>query len=153
MELIPILSFIILVATISTFILAVGAYILYKIRESKGRRTATAKPQTAEAELYAPAQIAMKPEVFVQPAPVKSREQARPAFYDSDQERSYHPQEEKFQGARLSSEAKRYQMPNHSNSDDEGYEENGTDKKFQKYTSEGYVPVSKSKTGENLKWR
>ena len=37
MELIPILSLIILVATISTFILAVGAYILYKIRERKGR--------------------------------------------------------------------------------------------------------------------
>ncbi len=37
MELIPILSTIILVATISTFILAVGAYILYKIREGKVR--------------------------------------------------------------------------------------------------------------------
>ena len=35
MELIPILSTIILVATISTFILAVGAYILYKVQEKK----------------------------------------------------------------------------------------------------------------------
>ncbi len=37
MEIIPILSTIILVATIATFILAVAAYILYKIRERKAR--------------------------------------------------------------------------------------------------------------------
>ena len=35
MELIPVLSTIILVATISTFLLAIGAYILYKIREEQ----------------------------------------------------------------------------------------------------------------------
>jgi len=49
MELIPILSTIILVATISTFILAVGAYILFKIREGKAQR----KPVTEPANLYA----------------------------------------------------------------------------------------------------
>ena len=38
MELIPILSTIILVATISTFVLAVGAYILYKVQEGKADR-------------------------------------------------------------------------------------------------------------------
>ena len=53
MELIPILSLIILVATISTFILAVGAYILYKIRERKGRETA-AQPAAVPAELVSP---------------------------------------------------------------------------------------------------
>jgi hypothetical protein len=53
MELIPILSLIILVATISTFIFAVGAYILYKIRERKGRETA-AQPATVPAELVSP---------------------------------------------------------------------------------------------------
>ena len=49
MELIPILSTIILVATISTFILAVGAYILFKIREGKTQK----KPVTEPANLYA----------------------------------------------------------------------------------------------------
>jgi len=54
MELIPILSTIILVATISTFILAVGAYILYKIRE--GRQTAykESKPVQLKAEYIVP---------------------------------------------------------------------------------------------------
>jgi hypothetical protein len=49
MELIPILSTIILVATISTFILAVGAYILFKIREGKTQK----KPANEPANLYA----------------------------------------------------------------------------------------------------
>lgn len=38
MEIVPILSTIILVGTIATFILAVFAYILYKVREAKGKR-------------------------------------------------------------------------------------------------------------------
>ena len=58
MELIPILSLIILVATISTFILAVGAYILYKIRERKGRTAQAAQPSAIPGELVAPAQLA-----------------------------------------------------------------------------------------------
>lgn len=158
MELIPILSFIILVATISTFILAVGAYILYKVRESKGRKSVVVKAQTGEAELYAPAQIPMKQEIAAQAKistqeqMLKSREQMRPVMYESQQER-YQPQEEKYQTARVSSEAKRYQVPNQAESHDDDYQENGTDKKFRKYTSDGYVPVSKTKTGENLKWR
>jgi hypothetical protein len=54
MELIPILSTIILVATISTFILAVGAYILYKIREGKVRVSPERKPEYLEAEYLVP---------------------------------------------------------------------------------------------------
>lgn len=56
MELIPILSLIVLVATISTFILAVGAYVLYKIRERKGRVASAPAPAAIEAELVTPAQ-------------------------------------------------------------------------------------------------
>jgi hypothetical protein len=37
MEIVPILSTIILVGTIATFVLAVAAYILYKLRERRGR--------------------------------------------------------------------------------------------------------------------
>lgn len=45
MELVPILSTIILVGTIATFILAVFAYILYKVRERKSRqRSAEQRP-------------------------------------------------------------------------------------------------------------
>jgi len=54
MELIPILSTIILVATISTFILAVGAYILYKIREGKVRVSPERNPEYLEAEYFVP---------------------------------------------------------------------------------------------------
>jgi hypothetical protein len=54
MELIPILSTIILVATISTFILAVGAYILYKIREGKVIVSPEPKPEYLEAEYFVP---------------------------------------------------------------------------------------------------
>ncbi|MBO6574809.1 MAG: hypothetical protein JJ896_05305 [Rhodothermales bacterium] len=39
MELVPILSTIILVGTIATFILAVAAYVLYKIREGRARES------------------------------------------------------------------------------------------------------------------
>ncbi|HZW37881.1 MAG TPA: hypothetical protein VFF33_01135 [Ignavibacteriaceae bacterium] len=51
MELIPILSTIILVATIMTFILAIGAYVLYKIRERKGQTAAVEYPSKINAEL------------------------------------------------------------------------------------------------------
>jgi len=56
MELIPILSLIVLVATISTFILAVGAYVLYKIRERKGHVASAPAPASIEAELVTPSQ-------------------------------------------------------------------------------------------------
>ncbi len=55
MELIPILSLIILASTISTFILAVGAYVLYKIRERKGRVVKAKAPDTIQGEVVAPA--------------------------------------------------------------------------------------------------
>jgi hypothetical protein len=54
MELIPILSTIILIATISTFMLAVGAYILYKIREGRVKVTRRKQPEYLEAEYFVP---------------------------------------------------------------------------------------------------
>ena len=57
MELIPILSLIILVATIATFILAVGAYILYKIRERKGRTGVAEQQSFIQAELVTPSRV------------------------------------------------------------------------------------------------
>jgi hypothetical protein len=57
MELIPILSLIILVATIATFILAIGAYILYKIRERKGRTGVAEQQASIQAELVTPSRV------------------------------------------------------------------------------------------------
>ncbi len=54
MELIPILSTIILVATISTFILAVGAYILFKIREGKAQKRPVIENANLQAEYIVP---------------------------------------------------------------------------------------------------
>jgi hypothetical protein len=54
MELVPILATIILVATISTFFLSIGAYILFKVREAKGVRAKAVPPATIQAELVTP---------------------------------------------------------------------------------------------------
>jgi hypothetical protein len=83
MELIPVLSTIILVATISTFLLAIGAYILYKIRESKGQQAIAPIPSTVRAELYTPAEISAQvprqgPEIAPQPA--YSEQKTIPSF-------------------------------------------------------------------------
>jgi hypothetical protein len=75
MELIPILSTIILVATICTFILAVGAYILYKIREGKVQQPPVTEPANLYAEYIVPKEQQVK-KVFVedviQPGPKKT---------------------------------------------------------------------------------
>lgn len=69
MELIPILATIILVATISTFLLAIGAYVLYKVREKQGASVSAQAPTSIKAELVTPQQVAIKEEKsFVQPA-------------------------------------------------------------------------------------
>lgn len=58
MELVPILSTIILVGTIATFILAVAAYVLYKIRERRAQeeRSTTAAIQQEPHVLVTPQQ-------------------------------------------------------------------------------------------------
>lgn len=54
MELIPVFAFIVLVASIATFIFSIAAYVLYKIRERKGRFNMQAHPKAFQAELVAP---------------------------------------------------------------------------------------------------
>ena len=56
MELIPIFAFIVLMLTIATFILAIGAYILYKIKERNNKISRS--PETIDAEVIAPSPIA-----------------------------------------------------------------------------------------------
>jgi len=57
MELIPILSTIILVATISTFILAVGAYILFKVQEKRADKFLKSRQEVERAEMLEPATV------------------------------------------------------------------------------------------------
>ncbi len=74
MELIPILATIILVATISTFFLSIGAYVLFKVRESKGYAAKMEAPaQTIQAELVTPEPVSQNTEFR------ESREQVRKA--------------------------------------------------------------------------
>ena len=80
MELIPILSTIILVATISTFLLAIGAYILYKVREAKGQQAIAPQPATVRAELVTPSEAPVQEpaRVVQQPVFIMVRESASP---------------------------------------------------------------------------
>lgn len=55
MEVIPILSTIILVATISTFIIAIGAYILFKVQEKRADQFIRRGHETDRAESVDPA--------------------------------------------------------------------------------------------------
>ncbi|MEZ4700619.1 MAG: hypothetical protein R2834_09850 [Rhodothermales bacterium] len=48
MEIVPILSTIILVGTVATFILAVAAYVLYKMRELRGNAVEKQEPQQVD---------------------------------------------------------------------------------------------------------
>ena len=77
MELIPVFSLIVLVATIGTFILAVGAYIMFRVRESRRtpeqKRTAT----SYEADVFAPQPV--EPAIADMPANLVRREIPREA--------------------------------------------------------------------------
>jgi len=159
MELIPILSLIVLVATISTFILAVGAYVLYKIRERKGRVSKAVQPAAIEAELITPAPImsgkeastmstftatedmptrvtetGFQPRVTRTAERKSARQPMRPTFIGTAPTR---PTEEKFK--RTMPKETKYQ----------------TETKFTRYTSEGSKAISKKKNDNNekLRWR
>ncbi len=166
MELIPILSLIILVATISTFILAVGAYILYKVRERKGVLSQAPQPSAIPAELIAPApltadQRGISPErrTFEVVAP-----QQEPGF-DYQRQPTYGGREEVSRGPELRptyvgsgpsySEGSRYQRPTGDNVRGTDSEKSPSKKKFMRYTNEGYIePAAKDKKQEdNLRWR
>ncbi len=171
MELIPILSTIILVATISTFLLAIGAYILYKVRERKGQAAAIPQPAEVKAELITPAaQPAAKPAekervvpqpIYIEPKPVQVfqrqpiiLEQPAPVAAAALQPR-FTPRPQPYNAYRTyvtstqsrSSQGQSYQPQ-------PAEERKLRDSKFLKYTSEGYVPAKEdNKEGGELKWR
>jgi hypothetical protein len=146
MELIPILSTIILVATICTFILAVGAYILYKIRERRGEQVQYPPPSSVHAELVTPEESGYRQE-FVRPEQMNT---------PGGQIGKTSPKPGVYSGVGVNPNVK----PGYysSGEGDAGkYErikaEKTTGKKFLKYTSEGYVPTEDDKKPGVLKWR
>ncbi|MDT3697479.1 MAG: hypothetical protein ROY99_13940 [Ignavibacterium sp.] len=150
MELIPILSTIILVATICTFILAVGAYILYKIREGKQQYAFQTKPSTVKAELVIPSEAAIG-KVSIQPEqrrtlPVEpgiTREEYTKQQQPAQSKFTPEPKEYKAEESKV--EKQKVRMRVNSGRSDEN--------KFLKYTSEGYIPTQEDRSSGELKWR
>ncbi len=173
MELIPILSTIILVATIATFILAIGAYILYKVRERKGQAAVAQQPAEVKGELVTPASSqAQKPaeQIKAVPQPIYIETQPSPSYQrqpiiiqqQAPQQPRFSPkpqpytayrqpyntttvgQQRQFTGAgRAYPQQQKYP----------GEETQQRESKFLKYTSEGYVPAKEETDPGALRWR
>ncbi|MBK7381294.1 MAG: hypothetical protein IPJ03_20330 [Ignavibacteriales bacterium] len=155
MELIPILSTIILVATISTFILAIGAYILFKVRERRGEKYFVQNPANVQGELVTPednlsprdvfkenksSQYPKRKTLYVEDFTTNQKKEAKPVT--PTEPREYVTQ--KLHNT-LKKEASTIENVTSELKPDEN--------KFLKYTREGYIPTSKDKSGEELKWR
>jgi hypothetical protein len=148
MELIPILSLIILVATLSTFIFAVGAYILYKIRERKGRETA-APPATIPAELVSPVPMMAEQE---EAKPMSGRTYTR----ETAQQPVYAPTRATGPQLRPTYVSQQAPSPRYTPPTLEG-ERYSTQKKFTRYTTESTTDAKreekKKEEEESLRWR
>ena len=150
MELIPILSTIILVATICTFILAIGAYILYKIREGKPQYAYQTKPASVKAELVVPSETVFSKETIVSEhsrvLPVE------PGITREEYTKQRQPSQSKFtpepRGYKVEKEIIEKQKvrvrPQERFSDEN---------KFLKYTSDGYIPTQEDRSSGEVKWR
>lgn len=146
MELIPILSLIILVATISTFILAVGAYILYKVRERKGISAEAPQPAAIAAEMVTPTPI-----ITEQRMP----EQTRKTFeiLQAQHEPSKGPElKPTFVGTETGERYQRRTTEGQRTTEGERFVGR---KKFMRFTNEGYIEPSREDRNkeDNLKWR
>lgn len=171
MELIPILSLIILVATISTFVLAVGAYILYKVRERKGKIAQASQPAAIPGEMIAPAPLmgeqrgtrtsyaetgtgfrtgyrTGEPERQFQQKPIFATQQNSMANPGLRPTYSQTPATAFTQQQRYTAVPTNYQ----GTAESESYNDK---KKFMRYTNEGYVKATKEhkKEEDSLRWR
>lgn len=150
MELIPILSTIILVATISTFILAIGAYILYKIRESRGELYVAAGPTEVRAELVTPATAPAtvheaeraSAQVVVQQPVASSGPQPQPIFIQQQYRSEVKPLQSRVEVPTPQFNAAGFSAT-----------QSPRDSKFMKYTSEGYVSAKEDVNAGALKWK
>ncbi|MDP4114954.1 MAG: hypothetical protein Q8903_02400 [Bacteroidota bacterium] len=165
MELIPILSTIILVATMMTFILAIGAYILYKVRERRGQHVAISEPSKVRAEIIAPLEMpeyeeipAINAQPYYQPQQQVPFQQPQPYYVPQPgpakqyyQQPSYGPQQQNYSGEYIET-PKRNVVRRKTGNTEEKLRGN-TSSRFLKYTSEGYVPPKEDKNQGSLKWR
>ncbi|KAF0141111.1 MAG: hypothetical protein HYZ10_02285 [Ignavibacteriales bacterium] len=166
MELIPILSLIILVATISTFMLSVGAYILYKIRERKGVTSAAPQPSAIPAELVAPAPLVSEQRIVTPGEPRKTFDIPQQEYgFEPQRQQSYVPQDDYSRGPELrptfvgnapsTYSETHYQRPTGEQQRQYEQERKSAKGKFMRYTNEGYVEPTKQerKQEDNLRWR
>ncbi len=163
MELIPILSLIILVATISTFILSIGAYVLYKLREKKGKAAEQPKPEAIPAELVTPQ---MAPEsarmtnsglrtTFGQSLYSTRGESASPMFGTNAGQQTRPEMRPTVLGLSMDEESKMAPpVTGRTTINAERFETRG---RFSRYTSTGYSdvesPKRKKEDEEPLRWR
>jgi len=134
MELIPILSTIILVATISTFILAVGAYILYKVQEKKADQYARKEVEQEQAELLEPADFGGRKLIIEEP-------KEKQVFV----QHHYHPVETAVKETKIN---RTYQEKERKR-----VKRQPTEPKFLKFTSEGYVETRKDQDAGVISWQ
>ncbi|NUN07932.1 MAG: hypothetical protein HUU54_02030 [Ignavibacteriaceae bacterium] len=160
MELIPILATIILMATISTFFLAIGAYILYKIRERRGVQAAAEVPETIKAELVTPESIAA--EIQAQVAHRAPAQRVAPAFerpvapaYRGPAEPIFVAKQATAPGVVVAQQPVQAQAgpaPQPQAAPKAGPAPGP--QKFMKYTAEGYVSTKEDKKVQGaVKWR
>lgn len=155
MELIPILSTIILVATISTFILAIGAYVLFKVRERRGEKYFVQNPANVQGELVTPEDSLAPRDVFKEnkPSQYPKRKTLYVEDFTTNKRRETIPvaptEPREYVTQKLHSTLKKEA----DNIDNITSELKPDENKFLKYTREGYVPTSKDKSSEELKWR
>ena len=161
MELIPILSLIILVSTISTFILAVGAYVLYKVREARGRAQKAKPPETIPAELVEPTPALTEPRitkttektVFTEekiPSMVTA-ETGRPTLFRGSRERETGATRSTFFTQPATSYTEERAARRSETADSERY---SGKRKFMRYTGEVEEKKEERKNKEdNLQWR
>ena len=128
MELIPILSTIILVATISTFILAVGAYFLYKVQESKAEKYEKEEVKPELAEIVEPTDFG-KRELVIE------KRKDKPVYVKS----RYQPVETIV----------KYEKSDMRIQD----EKDPSEPKFRKHTSDGYVVAKDDQKSGVISWR
>ena len=157
MELVPILSLIVLVATILTFILSIGAYIHYKIRERKGSSVKAAQPVAIEAELVTPAPL-MNQRRFGQTG---FRTYAEEQYITNDESRGTQVSENTritdragTSGRTTNNESLNAARQYTSDPGNTKITETGK-RKFMRYTSDGFIDTEEDKktTGEKLRWQ
>lgn len=144
MELIPILSTIILVATISTFLLAIGAYILYKIRERKFQKQSELQPSKYKAEVVMPAESQV---AYVSPVPQQIYAEQHIPSTPEEVMRTSQPSPASF-----TPPPKEY-SPSSVKAEEPPKKKLTDETKFMKYTSEGYITPQEDRNSGAVKWK